>query len=166
MILPELALSVRQPWAWAIVYARKNCENRSQHAIRLGNMRSVIGQRIAIHAAKGMTRDEYEEAAAFIRGLAGDCPEPHELERGGIIGSAHVASIVSATEFKPSPWYFGPAALMLADAEPAPFVGATGQLGIFRWQPNGQGPEPAAKWMRPRPLEVADCDLKTQPRLL
>lgn len=27
--LPELALSVRQPWAWAIIHAGKDIENRS-----------------------------------------------------------------------------------------------------------------------------------------
>lgn len=29
MDLPEFALSIRQPWAWAIVYAGKDIENRT-----------------------------------------------------------------------------------------------------------------------------------------
>ena len=169
MSLPVVALSIRQPWAWAIVYARKDRENRSRESIRLGNMRSVVGQRIAIHAAKGMTRDEYEHAAAFIRTLAGDCPAPHELERGGIIGTALVTGLITKSveaEATPSAWFFGPGALVLAAPEPAPFVGSTGKLGIFQWQPNGQGPDAAARWMLPAPVEVAGSDLNTQPRLI
>lgn len=34
--LPPLALSVRQPWAWAIIYAGKDIENRLWGASRTG----------------------------------------------------------------------------------------------------------------------------------
>ena len=47
--LPQLALSVRQPWAWAIIHGGKPLENRSQGAIDY--MRPLRGRR-AIHAAK------------------------------------------------------------------------------------------------------------------
>jgi len=61
--LPMIALSVRQPWAWAIIHAGKDIENRSWQAVNHGLRQRG---RIAIHAAKGMTRDEYEDAANFI----------------------------------------------------------------------------------------------------
>ncbi len=61
--LPELALSVRQPWAWAIIYASKDIENRSWQAVNHGLRQRG---RIAIHASKGMTREEYEDASEFI----------------------------------------------------------------------------------------------------
>ncbi|WP_409188395.1 hypothetical protein [Bradyrhizobium sp. RDM4] len=32
--LPEFALSVRQPWAWAIIHGGKDVENRSAPAVR------------------------------------------------------------------------------------------------------------------------------------
>lgn len=61
MILPAKALSVRQPWAWAILHAGKDVENRSAAALRHMRIEPLSG--IALHASKGMTRDEYEEAA-------------------------------------------------------------------------------------------------------
>jgi hypothetical protein len=46
------ALSIRQPWAWLILHAGKDIENRDWPTRFRG--------RFLIHAAKGMTRDEYE----------------------------------------------------------------------------------------------------------
>ena len=79
MDLPKLALSVRQPWAWAIIHADKDIENRSWQAVNHGLRQRG---RICIHAAKGMTRDEYEEAREFIDGLGYHTPDAHALHRG------------------------------------------------------------------------------------
>lgn len=46
--LPDIAVSVRQPWAWAIIHAGKDIENRSLAAVKHG----MKPGRIAIHAAK------------------------------------------------------------------------------------------------------------------
>src|SRR4051812_40046367 len=107
--LPKLALSVRQPWAWAIIYAvpPKDVENRSWQAINNGLRRRGP---IAIHAAKGMTREEYEEAREFMKRLDVECPKPADLLRGGIIGSVNVVAVVSESD---SPWFFGPRGLVL-----------------------------------------------------
>ena len=48
-----IALSVRQPWAWAIVYGGKDVENRSTFAVTKAGFDP---RPICIHAAKGMTR--------------------------------------------------------------------------------------------------------------
>jgi len=150
--LPEIALSVRQPWTWAILHAKKTHENRTEASVRLGNMRAYIGQRIALHAGKGITRDEYESAADFIRRLAGDCPAPAVLLRGGIVGSVRITGITkNGAPEAHSPWHFGPYALILAEPEPCDFLGAAGELGMFRWKPNGCRPEPARRWMLPKP---------------
>lgn len=111
--LPDIALSVRQPWAWAIIHADplKDIENRSSAAVGKGSM--VAGRRIAIHAAKGMTQDEYLQAASFMVTLGVVCPPARELLRGGIIGSVRVTDIVRASE---SPWFFGPRGLVLKGA--------------------------------------------------
>jgi len=61
--IPSIALSVRQPWAWAIIHAGKDIENRSWHAVDRGTMRRG---RIAIHAAKGLTQQEYRDAADYM----------------------------------------------------------------------------------------------------
>lgn len=80
--LPDIALSVRQPCAWAIIHAGKDVENRSA-----AEARSMYAARIAIHASKGMTRDEYEDARDFMRSISVECPRPDDLVRGGVIGA-------------------------------------------------------------------------------
>lgn len=78
-ILPAQALSVRQPWAWAIVSGHKDIENRSAVAVSKGDMKP---REICIHASKGMTQYEYDDAASFMRELGVDCPPPANLIRG------------------------------------------------------------------------------------
>ncbi len=72
------ALSIRQPWAWLVANGHKDIENRDWAT----NFRG----RFLIHAAKSMTRDEYEEARDFAAYNGVTIPAPHELERGGIAG--------------------------------------------------------------------------------
>lgn len=141
MSLPELALSVRQPWAWAIVHAGKDIENRSWQAVNHGlNQRG----RIAVHASKGMTRSEYESAARFMEDeLEIVCPLPADLYRGGIIGSVEVTGVVTDSN---SPWFVGPRGLVLADAQACDPVEAPGALGYFRWQAAPTNVVPA-QWM-------------------
>ena len=143
--VPSMALSVRQPWAWALIYGGKDVENRSEMAVRNGGMRKQVGKRIAIHASKGMTREEYEGARDFMTEVGVACPAAADLLRGGIIGTAFLASIVSEHT---SPWFFGPRGLCLIRPEPTPFIGASGELGMFPWGPNFAQPERPAKWMQ------------------
>ncbi|MFA7504240.1 MAG: hypothetical protein WCZ28_06040 [Burkholderiaceae bacterium] len=158
MNVPNMALSARQPWAWALIHGGKDVENRGEMAIRRGGMRTLVGKRIAIHAAKGMTRAEYERARDFMASIGVSCPAPADLERGGIIGSAFLASVVKEHT---SPWFFGPRGLCLIHPEPVPFIGARGELGMFPWSPNLAQPEPPAKWMQSRPsqCELGECGL-------
>lgn len=139
--LPRMALSVRQPWAWAIMHAGKDIENRTARAVTLGRMTTG---RVAIHAAKGMTRDEYEAARTFILRVAGDCPRPDDLTRGAVIGTVTVTRIERRHS---SPWFFGPRGLVLADPAPIEPIPAAGQLGYFEWEPRGLIEQPLA-WMR------------------
>lgn len=141
--LPSIALSVRQPWAWAIVHAGKTLENRTQGAINVGRMETG---RIAIHASKGMTRDEYESALLTFEDAGIDrfyWPKPCDLVRGAVIGAVRVTGIVRESS---SPWWCGPCALTLEDAQACEPVGAKGQLGYFEWQAFGEPDMPAA-WM-------------------
>ena len=148
--LPEIALSVRQPWAWAIIHCGKDIENRSWQGVRHG----LVPGRIAIHAARGMTKAEYEEAREFIDSLGFHTPEPHALYRGGIIGSVDVVDVVKHSD---SPWFFGPRGLVLRDPRPSRFIPAKGALGYFRWCEADPStvPQPA-RWMLPqRPKLIA-----------
>jgi hypothetical protein len=148
--LPKLALSVRQPWAWAIIHVGKDIENRSWHA-RHANRRTVpVGHRVCIHAAQGMTKGEYEDAAEFIEKITSlACPQPWELVRGGIIGTVFIDRGVTKSA---SPWFFGPFGIGLTGAAPIETpIRATGALGWFEWAQNETPwPEPA-RWMQPKP---------------
>ena len=144
--LPRLALSVRQPWAWAIIYAGKDIENRSWQAVNHGLRQRG---RICIHAAKGMSREEYENTRDFLWTRRAGCPEAKDLLRGGIIGSVEVVDVVSESD---SPWFFGPRGLVLRSPEPCEFIPAVGQLGYFEWKRADPSIVPGhASWMLPKP---------------
>ena len=126
--LPTLALSIRQPWAWAILHAGKRIENRSWQAVSRG-----LSHRgpFCIHAASGMTRAEYESARAFIFKASGiQAPLPFGLDRGGIIGVASVVDIVTDSD---DPWFMGARGLVLDDVRPVEFIPCRGMLGFFTW---------------------------------
>lgn len=150
--LPNLALSVRQPWAWAIIHAGKDIENRSWQAVNHGLRQRG---RIAIHAAKGLTQFGYIEAADTIFEISGLlAPPARDLARGGIIGSVEVVDVVTHSG---SPWFFGPRGLVLRRPLPCQFVPASGQLGYFSWSPADPSiVPPPAKWMQPQPARIVE----------
>lgn len=133
--LPNRALSIRQPWAWAIIHAGKDIENRDWPTRFRGP--------VCIHAAKGMTRAEYDDANRFIQGALGErdkewlmkwhgvTASPDKLERGGIIGVANIVDCVTDSD---SPWFMGRYGFVLANATPVPFIPITGALGFFDWR--------------------------------
>lgn len=133
--MPDLALSVRQPWAWAIIHAGKRLENRTAFAISRGGMKPG---RICIHASKGMTRDEYESANSTIVRIRSDrfahIPRPDLLVRGAIIGTVAVTGKVNEST---DPWFVGPWALTLENPEPLEEpIPVGGELGYFEWKKN------------------------------
>jgi len=79
-----IALSVRQPWAWAILHAGKDVENR-----RWSLPERWVGQRIMLHASKGCTCDEYDDGVFTIAIKAKDVTVPplEALPRGAIVGA-------------------------------------------------------------------------------
>lgn len=100
------ALSIRQPWAWAILHAGKRVENRDwQHTPRW-----MVGQSICLHASKGCTREEHYEAVESIlrvpgvdhlaahRALLDETSKGYRpaltLPRGAIVGKARVVDVV------------------------------------------------------------------------
>ena len=116
------ALSIRQPWASLILKAGKDIENRCWPTKFRG--------RILIHAAKGCTRQEFEDALCFAEDAI-DRPinaDLKTLHRGGIIGSVEIVDCVSASD---SPWFVGEFGFVLRDPQPLPFTPWKGQLGFF-----------------------------------
>lgn len=117
-----IAISVRQPWAWLLIHGGKDVENRTWS--------TKVRGRVLIHAAKGMTRYEYENARdetmaefAFV-----NFPTFEGLARGGVIGSVEIVDCVDHVD---SPWFCGPFGFLVRDPQPRPFVPCKGRLGFF-----------------------------------
>lgn len=128
------ALSIRQPWAWAIMVAGKDIENRDWKPANPGLR---FRGRCLVHAALGMTLGEYTAGLSTMHAISEEWPFPegltlppmHELKRGALLGTVEVVDIVDKSF---SPWFFGPLGLVLR--EPRPFkhpIPRKGMLGFF-----------------------------------
>jgi len=119
------AISIRQPWAWLILNAGKDIENRSWPTKFRGH--------VLIHSAKGMTLAEYEDAEETLEllRLPIKLPMKHELERGGIVGEMDIVDCVTQSD---SDWFFGTYGFVLRNAKPLPFQPCRGALGFFNPQ--------------------------------
>lgn len=123
-----LVISVRQPWAWLIIHAGKDIENR--------NWTTKVRGRVLIHAAKGVTKGEWRDSWDWVRSI---CPDAWDkgnreilagtIERGGIVGSVEIVDCVSRST---SPWFCGQYGFVLRNPKPLPFHPCRGQLGFFR----------------------------------
>lgn len=86
-------LTVRQPWAWAIILGGKNVENRVRNIA--GDYRGPV----LIHVAKAMpTPDEWNAAGDRIASITGTGPlivPPRQL--GAIIGVVDLVDVHSAS---------------------------------------------------------------------
>ena len=128
------ALSIRQPWAWLILHAGKDIENRSWNSHFRGPF--------LIHAAAGMTRKEYDNAVQFWRVLGSwreagcklvpdvSIPPFEELPRGGIVG---VSFVVDCRDHWFDPWFTGEYGFFLDQKKTRPldFLPMKGMLGFF-----------------------------------
>lgn len=131
------ALSIRQPWADAIIWHGKDVENRSWPTSYRGP--------VLIHAAKKWGADERADLA-FIEDMTGTKLE--DVDRpllGGIVGQAEIVDCVSDMD---SRWFFGPYGFVLRNAKALPFQPCRGALGFFT--PDFTAPEPA-----PQPAQGA-----------
>lgn len=129
----NVAISIRQPWAWLIVEGFKDIENRTWPTRFRG--------RVLIHAGKTMTRADYEACAIFWQGselseevadnLMGKFPTFERLqhELGGIVGEAEITGCVTES---PSPWFVGEYGFVLQNAKRTPFLKSKGALGFYR----------------------------------
>lgn len=114
------ALSLKQPWAWAVISLGKDIENRTWSTSYRG--------RFLIHASKSFDLDGY----GFVLRIAAErrilIPRAADFERGGIVGSAVIRDCVRASD---SPWFFGPNGFVLQGAQALPFMECRGQVGWF-----------------------------------
>lgn len=113
------ALSVQQPWAWAIIHNRKDIENRTWKTSFRGT--------VAIHASLKLQPDA--EMPARRR-----TPRPDELLLGYIIG---VAELVDVVEESDSIWFGGPYGFLLKNPRPlAKPIACKGKLGLWEVPPD------------------------------
>ena len=83
------ALSIKQPWAWAIVTGNKDIENRS----RVTHLREPL----LIHAGLRFS----DEGFGFLERHGISCPSEDELPTGALVGMAELTDCVKESG---SPW--------------------------------------------------------------
>jgi hypothetical protein len=110
------ALSIRQPWAWAIVQGLKPVENRTWATKYRGPL--------LIHAAKTFDYDGFY----WINNNIGRSTSLDQFQMGGIIGQVNLVDSVQEFDSK---WFFGPYGFVLEDPKPLPFTPMRGRLGLF-----------------------------------
>ena len=109
---PQPALSVRQPWTWALLYGGKTIENRKRRTHYRG--------RIWIHASERENRDDIEEAVRLVA-QSWKCNPRQAIEHyrehahhGAILGSMALTDCRRLDELdrsdplRSSPWAGGP----------------------------------------------------------
>lgn len=144
------AITVQQPWAWAIIHGGKNVENRT----RIQGWRRAQGERIAIHAGRRWSqRGEFHEGViAACADLTRDARTLNTL--GAVIGTVHVHEVHYAdadADCDPEicaawgeqayrehggQYRAGIVHLVLTDPRPCDPIDARGQLGLWRLDPD------------------------------
>jgi len=125
-----IALSIRQPFAWAIFHAGMDIVNRDWPTTHRG--------RILIHAAQIGRQEDYN---AFLEACrdpghwlcgaitdVGGLPPREILPRGGIIGEADLVDCVTEHQ---SPWFKGPYGFVLGSVRALPFRQCDGSMRFF-----------------------------------
>lgn len=134
-----IALSLRQPWCYAVLSLGKHIENRRWSTAFRGSF--------LLHASKGMTKTEYYECLEFCRNVLGASvlsrfPPLKSLPRGGIVGAAKLIDVIPPcpTCQLGSPcgqnhgWHMPEQyGFVLENVRPSPrFVECKGMLGFFK----------------------------------
>lgn len=124
------ALSLRQPWAWVVVYLGKDVENRGKEFHYRGPL--------FIHASRDMTKQEYQEALDFCHGQGANTdliPSYHEiLDKwcGGIVGSTYLYDAIPRTEVPDQRWHMArQVGHLLRGTKPIDFFPCQGNQGIW-----------------------------------
>jgi hypothetical protein len=112
------AISIQQPWAWAILHAGKRIENRSWSTRWRGPL--------LIHAGKAWSSSQEGDRRYLISCFGLDVPQG--LPLGGIVGLCDLVDVITAS---PDRWFEGPFGWVLDNVEPLPFRPYRGALGLF-----------------------------------
>jgi len=135
--LPEFlpALTVLQPWAWAIAHGPKRIENRNWAPRYRGP--------VLIHAGRGKTA--LESAGRWLESQGLTVPE--DLAFGQIIAVCRLTAVVKVEEVA-DPFASGPLCWRLADVRalacPIPWRGRQGLFPV----PRADLPDEVCAWLR------------------
>jgi len=108
MLYPNVALSIRQPWAHRILHGGKDVENRDWPTRFRGS--------VLIHAGKGVDAEDRDDLTA-------------DMALGGIVGMVDIVDCVTGLDSK---WFCGRYGFVLRDARPLAFLPCRGALGFFK----------------------------------
>lgn len=114
------ALSIQQPWAWAILHCGKDIENRKWNTKFRGEF--------LIHA--GLKYDKMGEIwiAEHFPDRYDKLFKREDCIMGGIIGKATLTNVVQVSY---SDWFFGPYGFVLDNVKTVKFVPCRGMLNFF-----------------------------------
>lgn len=88
------ALSLRQPWAWAILHAGKDVENREEESSAI---KGKLPRVLALHASLGGTLRDYAAEAEAIGFEFGKIPPPKgKPDFGALTGRRAILAIDAA----------------------------------------------------------------------
>lgn len=113
----EHAISLREPWIYAILHLDKDIENRKWKSKFVG--------RLYLHASKTFDHAGYDH---IVNVLKLELPRPHQFLLGGIVGSVDITGYVVEHE---SMWFQGPFGYVLKNPRELRYTPLKGQLGIF-----------------------------------
>ncbi|MFH1806870.1 MAG: ASCH domain-containing protein [Pseudomonadota bacterium] len=117
MIIPQKAISIRQPWCHHILYDGKDIENR--------DWPTKLRGKILIHASSSFDgyADERREFAA----------KHPQSPLGGIVGMVEIVNCVTRESpvAQKSTWFYGRFGFVLCNPVPLQFIPCKGKLGFF-----------------------------------
>jgi ASCH domain len=118
------ALSIHQPWAWAILRAGKTVENRTWPT----NYRGPL----LIHASKTRSSFDREALIDWVKVYGVALPPWELMPTGGLIGIVDLVDCLPVNQTVLSPWVEGPVCWVLANPRPFPeTVALRGMQGLF-----------------------------------
>lgn len=114
------AISVKQPWAFAIMRLNKNIENRS--------WKTKIRERVYIQAS--MSPPDINAPVEVLEAFLAAVKDNDECAKyGGLIGSVEIIDCVSKSDSK---WFQGKYGFVLKDPAPIKFIKCKGKLNFFK----------------------------------
>lgn len=131
------ALSIKQPWLWAITDLDKRIENRKWRPPDYS-----IGERIALHSSKTIEVEGHQA----IKDISGQWPpRADQLQCGAILATARLIGWIDVNDgYVPSPclghmiddkWFFGPIGWLFDDIVKVDPIYCRGSLGLWTISP-------------------------------